>query len=104
MTAPAADVPTVQQEEEEDGDDADQDGDQERGQEVPGVRLGIQLRDGEAGVGPGVVAGHAGVRGGGLVVPGVAHHGGGVAAGPDVDLEDRDPRGGGGGLGELGRG
>lgn len=80
MAEGAAGGATVEQEEDQGGDDADHDGDQERGQEVPGVRLGVQVRDGEAGVCPGVMAGHDGVRGGGDVVPGVAHHGGGVAA------------------------
>ena len=81
----------MEQQQNQCGDDADDDGDEERGQEVPGVRLGVQVCDGEAGVGPGVVAGDHGVRGGGDVVPGVAHDGGGVAARADVHLQHRYP-------------
>ena len=79
MAAGAAFVATVEHEEDEGGDDADHDGDQERGHEVPDISLWVQLRDGEAGVGPGVVTEHAGVRSGGDIVPSVTHHSWGVA-------------------------
>ena len=79
MAAGAALVATVEQKEDEGGDDADHDGDEERGHEVPDISLWVQLRDGEAGVSPGVVTEHAGVRSGGDIVPGVTHHSWGVA-------------------------
>ena len=101
--ARAAGVATVKQQQDQGGDDADHDGDEERGQEVPGVRLGVQVSDGEAGVCSGVVAGDQGVRGGGDVVPGVAHDGGGVAARADVHLQHRHPSRGRGGPWKLRR-
>ena len=101
--ARAAGVATVKKQQDKGGDDADHDGDKERGQEVPGVRLGVKVSDGQAGVGPGVVTGHQGVRGGGDIVPGVAHDGGGVAARADVHLKHRHPSRGGGGPWKLRR-
>ena len=102
MAERAAFVTTVKDEEDEGGGDADRNRDEERGHEVPDIRLWVQLRDGEARVSSGVVTEHAGVRGGGDIVPGVTPHSGGVAARADVDLEYRHPREGGGGPGELG--
>ena len=49
-------VPPVQKEDDEPGDRADEDGTEEGEQEVPGVGGGVQVRDGQAGVGPGVEA------------------------------------------------
>lgn len=80
----------MENQDDEGGGHADHDGDEDGGQEVPGVCLGVQLRDGEAGVGPGVVAGDDGVGDGRDVEPGVADHGGGVAARSDVDLQTDD--------------
>ena len=102
MEERAAFVTTVKDEGDEGGGDADRNGDEERGHEVPDIRLWVQFRDVEAIVRFGVVTEHAGVRGGGDIVPGVTHHSGGVATRAGVDLEYRHPREGGGGPGELG--
>ena len=45
MAAWGAFVTTVKDEEDEGGDDADHDGDEERGHKVPDIRLWVQLRD-----------------------------------------------------------
>lgn len=55
--------------------------------EVECVLPGVPVSDGQAGVGPGVVARDAGVVDSRLVVPVVTDDGWRIATGPDVDQE-----------------
>lgn len=66
-------------------DEADDDGDENREDEISGVRVRVEIGDGEAGVGAGVVAGDDGVVDPGDVVPGVTDHLWRIATAADVD-------------------